>query len=85
MGIKAILCHLDLGNSHIAAVVADTLVVGQQIFQNKTILNGTAAGLQAGHMAGLDGTHQFIHNGLQRLDLAGQVQIAFAECIGGTA
>ena len=30
VGVKTVLCYLDLGNSHIAAVVAHTLVVGQQ-------------------------------------------------------
>ena len=48
MGVKTVLCYLDLGNSYIAAVVAHTLVVGQQIVQHKAVLNGAAAGLQAG-------------------------------------
>ena len=48
VGIKTVLCDLDLCNGNIAAVVAHALIVGQQVIQNKAILDGAVAGLQAG-------------------------------------
>ena len=83
VGVEAVLCHLDLGNCHVAAVVADALVVGQQVFQHEAILDGAAAGLQAGDVPCLDGTHQLVHDGLQRFDLACQMQVILAEGVSG--
>ena len=85
VGVKAVLRHLDLCNRHIAAMIAHTLVVGQQIVQHKTVLDGAAAGLQAGNVPRLDGTHQLVDHGLQRLNLGSKVQIALAEGIGSAA
>ena len=85
VGVKAVLCHLDLRNCHVAAMVAYTLVVGQQIVQHKTVLNRAAAGLQAGNVPRLDGAHQLVDHGLQRLHLGSKVQIPLAEGIGGAA
>ena len=52
MGIKAVLRYFNHGNGNVGAVVRNALIVGQQIIQNKTVLNGAGAGLQAGNMAG---------------------------------
>ena len=41
------------------------------------------AGLQAGDVPCLDGTHQLVHDGLQRFDLACQMQVILAEGVGG--
>ena len=43
------------------------------------------AGLQAGNVPRLDGTHQLVDHSLQRLHLGGKVQISLAESIGGAA
>ena len=83
MGIKAVLCHLDLSHRHVAAMVADAFIIGQEIVQHKAVLNGAAAGLEPGNMVCLDGAHQLVDHRLQRLYLAGKVQVSLAECVGG--
>ena len=41
--------------------------------------------MQAGNVPRLDGTHQLVDHGLQRLNLGSKVQIPLAEGIGGAA
>ena len=85
MGVEAVLRHLDLGHGDVAAMVADALVVGEQVFKHKAVFDGAAARLQTGHMPRLDGTHQLIHNGLHGFDFPSKVQVVFAEGVGGAA
>ena len=83
MGIKAVLRYFNHGNGNVGAVVRNALIVGQQIIQHKTVLNGAGAGLQAGNMAGFDFAHQAVHNLLQRLDLFCEVIMVAVKSLYG--
>ena len=76
MGVEGVGFQLDHGHGDVGAVVRHPLIVGQQVVEDKALVQGAHALLQAVHMVQLHLVAQAVHDLLQRLHPGGGLQVA---------
>ena len=83
MGIKAVLCNLDLCNGYVAAVVAHTLIVGQQVVSTKPYSMEQLPACRRAMWWALMARTSSLTTASSGSTFAGKMQITLAESISG--